>query len=282
MSTNYLINDPVPRNASKFPIHQTYLTDDAERTGTGGYKFKAPEVWSSARSGKKSIAVRSIERIMKPQFIAFTIEIHKAADNDDLSYDHFFDFAYIMEPSETIKDICTIIVNRFEAFAEENSLVTQIVLQYNTLTSELSLSFQHPSADYTDEDNEYNDYYQFRILEPEDEHNGRPQPSKSFYTLMNQPLNQTSDFIYILDLKNVWNRDRMIYFHASFIPFDNYQFLGKLNDVWQTPIIYQDPNTSPLFNIWVTTDLKTQVPILYESFIFRFTFIISSESHYQG
>ena len=70
MATNYrennmLINDPVPRNVSKFPIHQTYLTADAERTGNGGYKFKAPEVWSSARSGKKSIAIRSIEPIKK-------------------------------------------------------------------------------------------------------------------------------------------------------------------------------------------------------------------------
>ena len=77
MSSNYLINDPVPRNASKFPIHQTYLTDDAERTGTGGYKFKAPEVWSSARSGKKSIAIRSIQPIRRRIGLAFAIVINQ-------------------------------------------------------------------------------------------------------------------------------------------------------------------------------------------------------------
>ena len=71
MSTEYLINDPVPRNVSKFPIHQTYLTDDSERTGNGGYKFKVPEVWSSALSGKKSIAIRSIQPIKKRMEFAF-------------------------------------------------------------------------------------------------------------------------------------------------------------------------------------------------------------------
>ena len=49
---NAMLKDPVPKNVSKFPIHQTYLTDDAETTGTGGYRFKAREVWSSDRSAK--------------------------------------------------------------------------------------------------------------------------------------------------------------------------------------------------------------------------------------
>ena len=32
------IHDPVPRNVSKFPIHQTYLTSDAEGNNKGTYK----------------------------------------------------------------------------------------------------------------------------------------------------------------------------------------------------------------------------------------------------
>ena len=71
--SNRIINDPVPKNVSKYPIHQTYLTSDSERTGTGGYKFKAPEVWSSARSGKKSIAIRSIQPIIKRHEVSFSI-----------------------------------------------------------------------------------------------------------------------------------------------------------------------------------------------------------------
>ena len=62
--------------------------------------------------------------------------------------------------------------------------------------------------------------------------------------------------------------------------FPIHQFLGELNDEWNNPIIYQDPNTSPLFNIWITSDLKTPFPILHEHFIFRFTFIISSSDFY--
>ena len=91
-----------------------------------------------------------------------------------------------------------------------------------------------------------------------------------------------ADTAEVLVYQNVWDHSSTLYFHASFIPFDNYQYLGELYDKWQTPIIYQDPNSSPLFNIWITTNLKTPIPILHESFIFRFTFIISSDSQYRS
>ena len=281
MSTNYLINDPVPRNASKYPIHQTFLTDDAERTGTGGYRFKAPEVWSSARSGKKSIAIRSIERVQKPTLLSFGIQLHKRTDADDESNDVFFTYTDIVEPSTTIKEVCLDISEKLGSFITSASLTETMnyTLTYDVTTSELYLTFEHPSCNYAEESNEYNYFYQFKIL---DSDVTNPQPSDSFNRLFNQPLNQSTNFIYELRLKNVWNRDGILYFHASFIPFDNYQFLGELHDEWQHPIIYQDTNTSPLFNIWITTDLKTPIPILHESFIFRFTFIISTESHFQG
>ena len=63
--------------------------------------------------------------------------------------------------------------------------------------------------------------------------------------------------------------------------FDNYQYLGELGDLWQNPIIYQDPNGSPLFNVWITTDLKNRIQILHETFIFRFSFIIDVEKYYE-
>ena len=69
------IHDPVPRNVSKFPIHQTYLSSDAEGNNKGTYKFKCPEVWSSARSGKKAVAIRSISWLAKSLSLSFQISI---------------------------------------------------------------------------------------------------------------------------------------------------------------------------------------------------------------
>ena len=101
---------------------------------------------------------------------------------------------------------------------------------------------------------------------------------------LNELLNQPKDYFPSAALglfyKNVWDRSTALNFHASFVPFDNYQYRGTIFDKWQTPIIYQDPNTSSLFNIWITSDLKTPLSLLYEEFIFRFTFIISSADHY--
>ena len=88
-------------------------------------------------------------------------------------------------------------------------------------------------------------------------------------------------FNYDLCYGNVWNICSPLQFHASFIPFDNYQYLGELGDTWQNPIVYQDPNGSPLFNVWATTDMRHRIPILYETFVFRISFIIDVEKHYE-
>ena len=279
-STNLYIHDPVPKNVSKFPIHQTFLTSDSERTGDGGYRFKAPEVWSSARSGKKSIAIRSIQRLKKPELLKFKIQIHNSIDNDDESDDVYFKYSNIVEPTSTTKLICTDIANKLTAFIDTNSLTMKYTLGYDVSTSKLYLTFDHPNADYTDDENEYNNYYQFKIIDYNDVADSTKHPPETFYRFFNQPLDQPTDFIYELTLNNVWNRDDILYFHASFIPFDRYQFLGELYDEWNNPIVYQDPNSSPLFNVWTTLDLKTPFPILYEQFIIRITFIISSTEVY--
>ena len=106
-------------------------------------------------------------------------------------------------------------------------------------------------------------------------------PSRSFNKYFNQPLSYDAGSTETLIYNNVWDYSSTVYFHASFIPFDNYQFLGELHDEWQTPIIYQDPNTSPLFNVWTTLDLKTPFPLLHVKFIIRLSFIISSTDFYE-
>ena len=106
-SENFLINDPVPKNVSKYPIHQTYLTDDAEPTGQGGYRFKAPEVWSSARSGKKSIAVRSIQWLPKTINLEFGISIQTAAASGSTpaTYEDSFNYHIVVPPNISLYDV---------------------------------------------------------------------------------------------------------------------------------------------------------------------------------
>ena len=278
-STNLYIHDPVPKNVSKFPIHQTYLTSDAERTGDGGYRFKAPEVWSSARSGKKSIAIRSIQRLHKSELVKFTFQFHKTSENDDESNDFYFNYSDMIDSSTTVKDVCADIAEKLSKFIDDNSLSMTFTFTYDDLESELYLKFEHTSADYDDDESEYNNYWQFKIIDSDDPEL-TPHPPESFYRLFNQPLNQSTNFMFELKLNNVWNRDGYLYFHSSFIPFDRYQFLGELHDEWNNPIVYQDPNGSPLFNVWTTLDLKTPYPILHEHFIIRITFIISSNDFY--
>ena len=258
---NILINDPVPRNVSKFPIHQTYLTSDSERTGTGGYKFKAPEVWSSARSGKKSIAIRSIKRIPKPIDISFDLHIQ----GDDSEY--IFQFQMITPPNYSLAYLIYEIKQRFNVWREDKLYNLEItygddhllVFEVENIQTERLVNIF--ISEYGDEDD----------------------PPQMLNIFLNQQIDYSETLTFTqtrLHFYNVWDRESTLYFHASFIPFDNYQFLGELNDEWNNPIIYQDPNTSPLFNIWTTTDLKTPFPILHENFIIRMTFIISSDSQY--
>ena len=261
--SNRIINDPVPKNASKFPIHQTYLTSDAERTGTGGYKFKAPEVWSSARSGKKSIAIRSIHHIQTTFDIRF--DLHIQIQN---TIEHVFTFEMVTPPDYSLIYLIAEITRQFDAWVEENEFTYKLTMAYDKSHS-LSIYVENTSTNTTP---------CIYLSEP-----GYPDPPEELNRFLNQPEQYliTRQFdTSILIFEHVWDKEGPLYFHASFIPFDNYQFLGELNDEWNNPIIYQDPNTSPLFNIWITSDLKTPFPILHEHFIFRFTFIISSSDFY--
>lgn len=260
------IHDPVPKNVSKFPIHQTYLATDSERTAKGGYKFKCPEVWDSARSGKKSIAFRSAEWLSRDIALDFSIYIHDTADGsthtNDIKTGVGGNIAAYDTMADAIKNISNFLTNWLKT--ENPNILLNIAYQNNVF----SIEALHPTGSTT---------YTIKITKDDKDDNN----VNSWDRLFNQPYSGDIDFTDKIELKNVWDR-KTVNFHASFIPFDNYQYLGKLNDKWDKPVIYQDPNSSPLFNIWTTTDLKNVLPILYEDFVFRFTFIISSDSHYNA
>ena len=259
LSPNQAINDPVPRNVSKYPIHQTYLTDDAQLLSGGGYQFKAPEVWSSARSGKKSVGIRSIKWIPKQINLEFSLKVHDETNgtNETIA------IGMIVPPftkTQTVLEEISKQCNNYTT-AHNSDFVIDISYAYNKIEI-LAVS----NANYT------------------------IGLTKSFYTpgslpnsfdeFFNQPYSADDTNYYdILDINNVWDRC-VLNFHASFIPFDTYQYLGDLGDIWQKPIIYQDPNASALFKVWTTLDLKTPFHIYHESFIIRISFIISSENSY--
>ena len=259
LSPNQAINDPVPRNVSKYPIHQTYLTDDAQLLSGGGYQFKAPEVWSSARSGKKSIGVRSIKWIPKQIDLEFSLKVHDVTH----STNEIIAIGMIVPP-----------------FTKTQTILEEISKQCDEYTTahnndyEIDIAFANNQVE----------------IQAVSTANYKIGISKSFYTsgqlpnsfdeIFNQPYSANDTNYYdILVIKNVWDRC-VLNFHASFIPFDTYQYLGDLGDIWQKPIIYQDPNASALFKVWTTLDLKTPFHVLHESFIIRISFIISSENSY--
>ena len=264
MSTNYLINDPVPRNASKFPIHQTYLTDDAERTGNGGYRFKSPEVWSSARSGKKSIAIRSIQWLPKSINLSLSITVEVTSSTT------YTGFAYrkVIPTNVSLYDVLNDVLAEFN----NNSAELELRYEFNNRTNQLKFSCWSTNLSHLDTN------YKIRFNAAGD----TTHPSIQLNRLLNQPEDYFPASTYYPTFDNVWDRTTALNFHASFVPFDNYQNIGTVFDKWNNPIIYQDTNTSPLFNVWITSDLKTPIKLLYETFIFRFTFIISSESHFQS
>jgi len=263
---NHYINDPVPKNVSKFPIHQTYLTSDAEGTGNGGYKFKCPEVWSSARSGKKSIAIRSIYLEKQAYYVNFRI-------NTEIMYV----LIYHMTPPDTpLYDFLESCQAKFKEAVEAYNATQD---EEHKVNYELAYRFHNQTLTFMVLSG--SSLIPFSITDISNITAG----SESLNIFLNQPKNYSGSTLQktTIEFNNVWDRlPDQLHFHASFIPFDNYQYLGDLNDYWNNPIIYQDPNTSPLFNIWITTDLKTPIKILHEHFIFRFTFIISSESQYKA
>ena len=255
-----MVKDSVPKNVSKFPLHQTYQTDDAQPTGTGGYKFKAPEVWSSARSAKKSIAIRSIQWNSKSELLQFSMIITIGSQN------HSFDFKTIIPPRTPLNDILSSIGSGFEQWATSKSL-TNVSLIFDAKPNELSIGIWNVV------DEQYED---IRFTEYTDS----SKPPSALNRILNQPLDYFPAATSKITYSNVWDRSTSLHFHASFVPFDNYQYLGDFLEKWYTPIIYQDANTSPLFNVWITTDMKTPLKLLHESFVIRITFIISSESQY--
>ena len=259
-----MLKDPVPKNVSKFPIHQTYLTDDAQPTGTGGYKFKAPEVWSSARSGKKSIAIRSIEYVDKRYYIAFNIIYKDQTSGTEATY-------------------------RYSTYANNDSSIIDILGDLTTRFHEslpglnLQTSFINNTVRFSIIPTTGNEVYELVLVSNMSvASDATYNPPEYFNIFFNQPKNDLRTFAFIQEYNNVWDRKTKLHFHASFIPFDNYQYLGDLGDKWNEPIIYQDANTSPLFNVWTTLDMKTPFPILHESFIIRITFIIATDSQYHS
>ena len=275
-ATNHLINDPVPKNVSKFPIHQTYLTDDAELTASNIYKFKAPEVWSSARSGKKSIAIRSVTWHPKTYYLSFNLTIHKISDGDTTTNDQRILFRRFIAPYNKTFEILEQISSEFAThtadkpyfvgfeYDNEGNLTIQAIhrtdptVKYSICLTKNGIKRKNPSDDTS------------------------PIIESPFDEIFNQPFTENDGNQHsIITLHNVWDRNNLN-FHASFVPFDNYQYFGPLGVEYQNPIIFQDPATSPIFNIWTTTNLKTHFPVLHETFIIRITFIISSDSQYRS
>ena len=261
-NSNTLVGGHVPKNATKFVIHQTYNTVDSEITSDKGYRFKMPEVWSSARSSKKSIAIRKIEWLPQNEYLSFGLVIENQTDK---SKNTFICSLVIPERTPTT-DTLVRIVEEFDKWKTRNSLSLELCTEYSGSSLHMYV--------YSN-DNE--DVYKIKICDGLDE----SKCSESFNRIFNQPLTTFKDLSEELIYEGVWDRSSMLHFHASFIPFDNYQYLGELGDLWQNPVIYQDPNGSPLFNIWITTDLKNRIPILHETFIFRFSFIIDVEKYYE-
>ena len=258
-SANELVKGYVPRNVSKFPIEQTYLTSDSEPTSTG-YRFKMPEVWTSARSGKKSIAVRSITHLAEPVSISFKLIIDPGSPNPYVGFLYSSSFKPSASFYDIISDICSVVKSVYP------DLTLAYIFSNNTLSLEVF-----------DSDN---NYYPFKIIKF-DADQTTTTPSESFNRFLNQPLDTISDFKQKQTYTNVWDR-RNLYFHASFIPFDTYQFLGSVDTIYPHPIVYQDPNSSHLFNVWTTSDLKTPFQVLHERFIIRISYIISTESSYEN
>lgn len=259
-NANELVKGYVPRNASKFPIEQTFLTSDSEPTSSG-YRFKMPEVWSSARSGKKSIAVRSITHLEEPVLVQFklVIIIPRQSKPEEYVYSNTF------QTHASLYDIFDAICMNFRTYFTDKTLT--YAFYDNTL-----------SLQVIDKDN---NPFSIKVVHLNETNYGdKSAPAVPFNQVLNQPLNTLLPFSENLLYYNVWDR-RNLYFHASFIPFDTYQFLGSCNTIYPHPIVYQDPNTSPLFNVWTTMDLKTPFHVLHERFIIRISFIISTESSYE-
>ena len=265
------IHDPVPKNVSKFPIHQTYLTSDAEGNNKGVYKFKCPEVWSSARSGKKAIAIRSIRWQAKSLSLSFQISIECKKNINGTITDQtiVLKYANIIAARTVLTDICNDIKGNLELKALNKNADLTFHFWYDNVRFKFLMFI-------SDNNTNNNANCSFRIYDSYD----NSKPSASFNILLNQPKDYHPEAATVYTVDNVWDRVTALHFHSSFVPFDNYQYLGCLFDNWFKPIVYQDANASPLFNVWVTTDMKTNINFLYEEFIFRFTFIISSNDQY--
>ena len=261
-SKNQLVSGLTPRNTSKFLIHQTFNTDDSERTADNGYRFKMPEVWSSARSSNKSIAIRKIEWVPRNEFLSFGLVIEKQSDKATA----LINISLVIPERTPITDILSKIVEEFNKKKSQINSGLELCTEYDGLNL---VMYVYSNAD--------EEVYKIKICDLRDD----SKASESFNRIFNQPVTMFKELSEVLNYMNVWDRCSSLHFHASFIPFDNYQYLGELGDLWQNPIIYQDPNGSPLFNVWITTDLKNRIPILHETFIFRFSFIIDVEKYYE-
>ena len=268
-NSNALVNGFVPKNVSKFPIEQTYFTADSEGTGEVGYRFKMPEIWSSARSAKKSIAIRSIEKVGMNKYhnmLSFKMLIK----NSDETINEF-GFSQHISNDGLIMNVINNIGNAFKAW---NTTITSkkadhtLFIEYNDYHT---INFYVIGVDKTSKTESTT---KIKITSIDDE----SKPSDSFNIFFNQPPNHYLDYSEELTYTNVLSGMEDIYFHASLIPFDTYRYLGKVGTIYPKPIVYQDPNSSPIFTVWTTLNFKDPFPI-YQDFIIRFSFVLSYEDH---
>ena len=186
---NQLVSGMTPRNTSKFLIHQTYNTDDSERTADNGYKFKVPEVWSSARSSNKSIAIRKIEWVPKVEFLNFKIVLENQNDKSRSEVK----IALVIPERTSITDILDKVIEEFDKNNKTGIPNLKLCVSY----AETFLMFY---INHIADDN-----YKIKICESSLSSEGGEAPSASFNRVFNQPKDKFFDFDYDLHYFNVWN-----------------------------------------------------------------------------
>ena len=238
-----------------------------------------PELWNSSISSKKTIAIREINMIPQQYNLRFRM-YWKVELSDTKKYNGFIKYDNTIsnedKTGEVLSDVKTYIDNVFANYTEnDGELVNTIRFLYfydetdNTYSfgihsSQIEKSYPHASISFKIVDFLYGD---------------STLGSESWNRLMNQPLEKPCDYANIHTYKNVWNKLNL-YFHASFVPYDNYQYIGAVKDIWYKPIIYQYTNASPIFKIWTTIDMINPLIILHEKFYVRLSFVLSSDDKY--
>ena len=379
-SANTLVKGYVPSNVPKYPIEQTYLTEDVVALTNHGWQFKVPEIWSNSRSHRKAFAFREIKWIPQYSHVETYLsvvstkkqynEMFKEAGQrttgsygDYVAWYRSFYVPYLQttlsvrvmskEQNFTTKDQIT-----YEIYDENTKAVFdpqeeekfemggagQCKIMYTDYFNQVHvIILNNGSSMYEGVPKDYIQYQLYRETDPTEEvketrqiildfsphdtiyviakllinaiesfggklyaeydvkgrdlvltmslnnnckftfHDKKEDPfspTKLCYVL-NQPYGnicstlQTNSTEASVKISNVWDR-QTLNFHCSMIPFDNYQYLGALNQQWTKPILYQDPHGSQVFYIWTTSDMKNVNLPLHEKFIIRLVFYLDS------